>query len=82
MGVELEMNTRTKSQTKSTPRFFAIWHVEGKERLVLPRSKKRMSFPSIATAYSALERRGNKCQFDTRGVVKNASGQEVGWIAL
>jgi len=63
-------------------KYFAIWQINGKQTIVLPRAKKRMSFDSIEKALSALEARARRVNVDSRGIVKNASGEMVSSIAL
>lgn len=64
-------------------KYTAIWQINSKEVLVLPRSKKRWTFDSVEQAQRALEQRARRAAINSRGLIKEAtSGVVVLHIAL
>ena len=60
--------------------FYAIWIVDGTERLIP--SRKHNFHRSVAAAVRALERRARRHPADSRGIVKDREGNCVLTIAL
>jgi hypothetical protein len=60
--------------------FYAVWVVDGAERLIP--SRKHNFHRSVAAAVRALERRARRYPTDSRGIIKDREGNCVLTIAL
>ncbi len=63
-------------------KYIATLRVDGKEFLVLPKTRKRNTFASVESAFKALERAWQNQPIDAVGVVKNMNGEIVTNVLL